>query len=119
MIEWVCEFIVKEGAKGHFELMFGPGGDWSGLFARSPGFRGLTLLRETKDPRRYLVIELWRSESEREQLLTECQGEYAAMKNRLSDWLDSEAELGTYRALAEATVQSRNRGRSRSRRSRP
>ena len=50
MIEIVWEYVVKEEARGQFELAYGPGGAWSKLFARCPGFRGTTLLRDTKNP---------------------------------------------------------------------
>jgi hypothetical protein len=36
MIEIVWEFVVKEEARGQFELAYGPGGAWSKLFARWP-----------------------------------------------------------------------------------
>ncbi len=57
MVEIVWEFVVKEEARGQFELAYGPGGAWSKLFARYPGFRGTTLLRDTENPRRYLTID--------------------------------------------------------------
>ena len=43
MIQIIWEFIVKEGAQGHFKLVYGPGGTWSNLFSDKPGYRGTTL----------------------------------------------------------------------------
>ena len=54
MIEIVWEFVVKEEAQGQFELAYGPGGAWSKVFAKGPSFRGTTLLRDTKNQRRYI-----------------------------------------------------------------
>ena len=71
MIEIVCEFVVKEDAQGQFELAYGPGGAWSKLFARCPGFRGTTLLRDMKRPQRYLTIDFWDTNAQREDVLTE------------------------------------------------
>jgi hypothetical protein len=59
LVEIINEFIVKEDARGHFELAYGPGGAWSNLFGRSSGFRGTTVLCDTENPRRYLIIDLW------------------------------------------------------------
>jgi heme-degrading monooxygenase HmoA len=70
MVEIVWEFVVKEEARGQFELAYGPGGAWSKLFARCPGFRGTTVLRDTKNPRRYLTIDLWETGAQREQAST-------------------------------------------------
>jgi heme-degrading monooxygenase HmoA len=111
MIEIVWEFVVKEEARGQFELAYGPGGAWSKLFARSPGFRGTTLLRDTKDPRRYLAIELWDTEIQREQVLAERKAEYSNLDATFDDWTESRTEMGIFRVQAEATVHPRGRAR--------
>jgi hypothetical protein len=109
MIEIVWEFVVKEEARGQFELAYGPGGAWSKLFARCPGFRGTTLLRDTKNPRRYLAIDLWDTDTQREQMLAERQAEYSNLEAAFGDWTESRTEVGTFRVLAEATVRPRGR----------
>jgi hypothetical protein len=113
MIEIVWEFVVKQDACGHFELAYGPGGAWSELFAKAPGFRGTTLLRDIKDPRRYLAIDLWETETQREGMLTDRKAEYADLYAMIGDWTESMSELGTFRVLAEATVRPRGRARRR------
>ena len=109
MIEIVWEFVVKEEARGQFELAYGPGGAWSKLFARYPGFRGTALLRDTKNPRRYLAIDVWETEAQREQALADCGAEYSNLDAAFSDWTESETEVGIFRMLAEATVHPRGR----------
>ena len=113
MVEIVSESVVKEEARGQFELAYGPGGAWSKLFARSPGFRGTTLLRGTRNPRRYLAIDLWETEAQREQVLAERKAEYSSLDAAFGDWTESRTEVGIFRVLAEATVHPRGRaGRS-------
>lgn len=109
MVEIVWEFVIREEARGQFELVYGPGGAWSKLFAQSPGFRGATLLRDTKNPRRYLMIDLWETEAQREQALAERKAEYSDLDAALADWAESRAERGVFRVLAEATVHPRGR----------
>lgn len=104
MVEIIWEFVVKEAARGQFELAYGPGGAWGNLFGRQPGFRGTTLLRDTRNPRRYLVIDLWETEALREQVLVEQKAEYADLEARLGGWVESRTNMGTFSALAEATV---------------
>jgi hypothetical protein len=111
MIEIIYEYVVKEGAGGHFELAYGPGGAWSRLFADYPGFRGTTLLRDTADPRRYLAIELWDTAAEREEALGDQWAEYADLNAALDGWTTSRTEVGTFRVRAEATVRPRGRPR--------
>ena len=109
MIEIVWEFVVKEEARGQFELAYGPGGAWSKLFAQCPGFRGTSLLRDTKNPRRYLTIDLWDTEAQREQTLAEHKAEYSNLHATFDDWTESKTEVGIFRVLAEATVRPRGR----------
>ena len=113
MIEIVWEFVVKEEARGQFDLAYGPGGAWSELFAQCPGFRGTTVLHDTQDPRRYLTIECWDTGSRREQVLAEREAEYAALDAALDDWIESKTEVGIFRVRAEAAVRPRGRARRR------
>jgi heme-degrading monooxygenase HmoA len=115
MIEIVCEFVVKDEARGQFELAYGPGGAWSKLFAQCPGFRGTTLLRGTENPRRYMTIDLWDTEAQREQALAERKAEYAALDAAFADWTESRTEVGAFRVLSEGTVRPRGRARRSSR----
>jgi len=111
MVEIVWEFVVKEEARGQFELAYGPGGAWSKLFARCPGFRGTTLLRDTVNPRRYMAIELWDTLAQREQILVERKSEYSDLDAAFADWTETRTEAGIFRVLAEATVHPRGRTR--------
>jgi hypothetical protein len=111
MIEVVWELVVKEEARGQFELAYGPGGAWSKLFARCPGFRGTTLLRDTKDLRRYLAIDLWDTGAQREQALAERKAECSNLDAAFDHWTESRTEMGIFRVLAEATVYPRGRAR--------
>jgi heme-degrading monooxygenase HmoA len=111
MIEIVWEFVVKEEDRGQFELAYGPGGAWSKLFALCPGFRGTTLLRDTKEPRRYLSIDIWDTVAQWEQMLVERKAEYSELDAAFADWTESQTEVGIFRVLAEATVRPRGRPR--------
>jgi hypothetical protein len=111
MIEIVWEFVVKEEARSQFELAYGPGGAWSKLFAGCPGFRGTTLLRDTKNPQRYLTIDFWDTLAQREQMLAERKAEYSSLDTAFADWTESKTEVGIFRVLAEATVRPRGRAR--------
>lgn len=111
MIEIVWESVVKEEARGQFELSYGPGGAWSNLFAQCSGFRGTTLLRDMRNPRRYLTVEFWDTGAHREQMLAERKAEYSSLDAAFSDWTESRTEVGIFRVLAEATVHSRGKAR--------
>ena len=119
MIEIVREFVVKDEARGQFELAFGPGGAWSKLFAKSAGFRGTTALREVTNARRYIIIDLWDSEDQQAQAIFEHQEEYSDLEIAFEKWTESKTELGTFSVRAQASVRPRgNRGKGKARGSR-
>jgi len=111
MVEVIWEFVVKEEFRGRFELAYGPGGAWSKLFARCPGFRGTTLLRDMQDARRYLMIDLWETAALREQALAQCKAEYANLEASFAEWTESRTQAGIFSVLAEATVRPYGRAR--------
>ncbi len=67
-------------------MAFGPGGAWERLVSRSPGFRGTTRLRDVQDPRRYLVVEMWAEEGNREAAIREHRSEYQALESSFAEW---------------------------------
>lgn len=109
MIEVFCEYVVREEAVGRFELAYGPGGAWSKLFSRSPGFRGLTLLRDADDPCRFLSVDVWDSIDEREQALAQGGPDYARLGSSLAEWTDLQTQLGVFMVRGEAGVRPRRR----------
>jgi hypothetical protein len=113
MIEVVYEVMTQPGAGGRFELVFGPGGAWSDLFSDCPGFRGTTVLRDIADPRRYMIVDLWDSEVDRERAISEQQDAYLALEADLDAWTTTRRDLGTFRVLNRATVRSRPTSRRR------
>ena len=119
MIEIVREIVLKGEFQGQFELVYGPGGAWSKLFAKSPGFRGTTVLRDVINPRRYFTIDLWDSEDQRAQALVKHQAEYANLEATFDKWAVSNTDLGTFSVRAQATVRPRGKsGKSKTRGSR-
>jgi quinol monooxygenase YgiN len=109
MIEIVREFMVKNDARGQFELVFGPGGAWSKLFAKSPGFRGTTVMRDVKNLQRYLIIDVWESEDQQDQALVEHKEGYTDLEVTFDEWVESKIELGIFSLRTQASVRPRNK----------
>ena len=104
MVEIVWEFIVKDGAQGKFELVFGPGGAWGNLYAPCLGFRGTTVMRDTGDPRRYLAVEVWDTEVQRDASHVGNKTQAAVLETTLDQLTVSRTEIGTFSVLAQAGV---------------
>ncbi|MBN2495379.1 MAG: antibiotic biosynthesis monooxygenase [Deltaproteobacteria bacterium] len=104
MIEVIWDLVVEQGARGQLELAFGPGGAWSELVARQPGFRGTSLLSDTRDARRFLVVELWDSEEKRAEALAARRDELSRFDAMLDGWTESRTELGVFAVKAQGTL---------------
>jgi heme-degrading monooxygenase HmoA len=104
MIQIVWTFEVSEAKRGMFELAYGPGGAWSTLFAKAPGYRGTALLRDTQNPGRYMTVDAWDSEAHQREFLDRHQEEYSTLDAHFRELIDSEVRLGAYKLLAEGTV---------------
>ena len=109
MVEIINEFTVKEETRVQFELAFGPGGAWSQLFSKSEGFHGTTVLKGTKNPLQYLVIEVWHDEVQRDIVLTAREDEYSKLEASFDAWTDSKTELGWFKVFSQATVRPQRR----------
>ena len=96
MIQVVWEFVVKPQVVAEFEQAYGPGGDWARLFSRYPGFRGTALLRDVATPRRYLTIDSWETQRDRDEMLARAEAEYSRLDVSCADWTESEAEVGIF-----------------------
>ena len=108
LVQIICEFLVKEGARQKFVLVFGPGGVWSSLFSNAPGFWGTILLCDEDNSSRYLVIETWKSIAQRKQFLDDHADACLELDDRLAQLIEHKTDLGVFRVLAEATVRPRN-----------
>jgi len=111
MIEIANEFIVKEGDQGQFELIFGPGGLWSLMFDQAAGYRGTTLLRDTRNPQRYLMIDMWDAEDQRDSFLASHQAQYSDLDAALADCTENQTIIGVYQVRSDATVRRRRKPR--------
>jgi hypothetical protein len=104
MIQIVREFVVKETYRGQFELAFGPGGFWGKLYSQCSGFKGTTVLRDTEQLKRYLVIDMWDTQSHWRQAQIDHKSDYNDLHASLAEWTESSIEVGKFRIMAEATV---------------
>ena len=97
----------RPAASSSYSLVEGARG--ASLFARSSGFRGTTLLRDIENPLRYLAVEFWEREGQREHALANHEAEYTSLETAFAELAKSMTEVGSFRVLAETTVRSRGR----------
>ena len=93
----VWEFRVRAGRLPEFERFYsGAGGPWEQLFRKSPGFRGMVLLRNTKDPLHFLTIDSWDTVVAQVAMRAEFRDEYAGLDQACEELTESETHVGVF-----------------------
>jgi len=78
----VWEYMARKDRLEEFESLYRPDGPWVELFRQSPGFVSTTLLRDDRDPHRFVIADRWSSEESYEAFKREHGAEYRAMSER-------------------------------------
>ena len=93
MYVYVWSFEVPDEHRADFERVYGPEGEWVGLFRRAVGYRSTRLLR-LRDGR-YVTIDEWESRSHYEAFRSAFRDEYEALDGRCAQLTLAEKRLLT------------------------
>ena len=96
MLLVVWEYKVHPELAEEFEAMYRPDGDWVELFHRSPGFVSTTLMRDIRDPLRYLISDRWSSLAAYEHFRAEHAAAYEVLNARGRRLYRNEGEVGRF-----------------------
>ena len=94
LILW--EFRPREGAEARFEKLYGPRGVWAKLFDQGEAFVSAELVRDSKDPNRYITLDRWTSREAYEDFRAACRQEYESIDLPCESLTDSEKEIGSF-----------------------
>ena len=90
------EFTVQAARQAEFERHYGPDGTWARLFRLAPGYLGSELLRDCKDPLRYLTIDRWESHESSQAFRRLHGAEYERLDGEFEGLTTREKPLGEY-----------------------
>jgi len=93
---YIWAFEVKPGHEAEFERAYGSDGDWVPLFRRAPGYLHSELLRDTENPRRYLTIDHWESETAQRAFRERFAAEFATIDRACEQLTESETLIGHF-----------------------
>ena len=96
MLVVVWEYRAKPERVDEFESFFRPDGPWAELFRQSPGYVSTTLMKDVRDPRRFMIADRWTSEVVYEVFKRECADAYHALAERGSRLYEQEREVGRF-----------------------
>jgi heme-degrading monooxygenase HmoA len=96
MLLVVWEYKVGPEHSEEFEAFYRPDGPWVDLFHRTPGYVSTTLMRDIRDPLRYLISDRWSSLEAYEHFRAEHATAYAALEERGRRLYLKENEVGRF-----------------------
>lgn len=92
----VWEFTVKPDRIEDFESFYRPDGPWTALFHKYPGFVSTTLMKDLRNPRRYVVADRWTSQKLYDEFKKIAAGPYDDLTTRGHRMIDKETEIGRF-----------------------
>lgn len=96
MLVVVWEYRARPERVEEFESFYRPDGPWVELFRRSPAFISTTLMKDLRDPLRFMVADRWTSEMLYEEFKREHAGPYDELTARGRRLHDREVEVGRF-----------------------
>jgi heme-degrading monooxygenase HmoA len=99
----IWEYQVKPDRVAEFEEAYAPEGRWAQFFQNDPGYLGTELLRDPRDPQRYVTIDRWDSSEQYEAFLSQWEIEYAALDAQCDGLTENEFLSGTWESVSLET----------------
>jgi len=96
MLVIVWEYRVQPGRVEEFESCYRPDGPWTRLFRESPAFISTTLMKDLRDPLRFMVADRWTSETLYEEFRRAVAARYEALSDRTRPLYEREVEIGRF-----------------------
>ena len=93
---YIWEFQVAPEHAGRFEQAYGPDGDWAQLFRRHEGYLWTNLLRDHAHAGRYLTVDYWRTQADRDDFLRRFHPEFKVLDARCGAMTLAETHLGDF-----------------------
>ena len=95
---YIWEYIVREDKIEEFVEAYNSDGLWVQLFKKSPGYITTDLIRDRRNPRRFVTIDRWESFEHWQQFRDTQSGEFEDLDKQCESYTESETELGRFEA---------------------
>jgi len=92
----VWDFRVAPGKEAEFVEKYGPDGTWARFFRDGEGYIRTELVRDLADPRRFLTLDYWQSQSEFKRFREQNRAEYERLDKEFETLTETETRLGSF-----------------------
>jgi quinol monooxygenase YgiN len=96
MLVVVWEYRAHPERIEEFESFFRPDGPWGEFFRESPAFVSTTLMKDAREPHRFMVADRWTSETLYEEFKREHAPRYHDLSERSARLYVRETEIGRF-----------------------
>ena len=96
MLVVVWEYRARPDRIEDFEALYRADGAWARLFQGAPGFVSTTLMKDVRDPLRFMVADRWTSETLYDEFKRDHDAEYATLSRRGEALFEREQLLGRF-----------------------
>src|SRR5262249_54149811 len=92
----VWEFRIRQGAEAEFVEKYGPDGTWARFFRSGEGYIRTELVRDAADPRRFLTLDYWQSQSDFKRFRERNRAAYEGLDKEFESLTEKETRLGSF-----------------------
>jgi len=98
-IEILWEYTVKSEYIDEFINIYAPGGAWSELFKKYPGYIETKLIQDTSNKTRFITRDRWASFTDYDEMKNRSRKEYRALDERCEKFTVDENYLGVFQTI--------------------
>jgi quinol monooxygenase YgiN len=95
----VWEFRVRPNKRRAFDKAYASDGVWGTFFRGGEGYVRTELIRDCKEPHRYLTIDVWQSRQAYERFKKQNRAEYLAIDKECESLTQSEKLIGEFQSI--------------------
>jgi len=92
----IWEFLVKEEYLKDFRRVYGPEGEWVQLFRKGEGYFATDLYQDISNPNRFVSVDFWRSEADRDRFRQEFTDEFDQLDKDCERFTERETLVGEF-----------------------
>lgn len=101
VFSYIWQYEIDPARRQEFLDAYKPGGDWTRLFARHPGWLGTRLLQDVNDPGRFVTVDVWQSKQDRDAFREQNASDFDALDDACEAFTVKETFLGDFAEVGE------------------
>jgi heme-degrading monooxygenase HmoA len=98
LFAYIWAYRVPTATSDLFRALYGPNGEWVGLFRQASGYIDTQLLQDRDDPERFVTIDRWETEESFNDFRADFSLEFERLDRKGDQFTVEEMSLGEFRS---------------------